>query len=193
MGFPSTITTRLAAAISLLGLIAITASDFFLAVVNEFVAARSRRKWEQIADYGLVELGSSSRHVWITLAQEIGLGSREEMTKEELRTLITDHERLSSRVSAAVVDPASRHALYEVVAALVASSRATLINWAPFLVETPHAGELSRFIPEPDEERGEDGLAGALPGHPAIISPTATPPARRPRGLRATRGTPGAA
>jgi hypothetical protein len=170
MGFTSIGTTRLAAAISVVALIAITASDFFLtefwnentmatsvvadilvlivgvAVINEFVAARARRAWILVADYALVELASSCRHVWVQLAEEIGVGSRQEMTKEELRAVIEDTDRLKRCASAAVSDPESRPRLHEMVAELVAGSRATLTNWAPLLVATPRANSLSRYI-----------------------------------------------
>src|SRR5829696_3923002 len=74
MGFLRTSTTRIAGALSLLALAAVTVSDFLLtdfwdrnamatsvvadvfvlmvgvAVVNEFLAARSRRRWQLVAD-----------------------------------------------------------------------------------------------------------------------------------------------
>lgn len=170
MGLTSIGTTRLAAALSLLALAAITASDFFLtefwnentmatsvvadvlvlivgvAVVNEFVAARARRQWTMVADYALAELASSCRHVWISLAEEIRLGSRQEMTREEIREIVEDEERLTRCVSAAVSDPESRPQLHEIVAELVAGSRTTLTSWAPVLVETPRATSLARYI-----------------------------------------------
>jgi hypothetical protein len=170
MGFPSISTTRVAAAASLLALAAVTASDFFLtefwnentmatsvvadvlvlivgvAVVNEFVAARARRQWSMVADYALVELGSSSRHVWIRLAEEVGIGSRQELTRDEMRQNIEDRDRLRGCTLSAVADPEGRERLHEVVAQLVSASRATLTNWAPLLVETPRATSLSRYI-----------------------------------------------
>jgi hypothetical protein len=170
MRFPSTGTTRIAAALSLVALAAVSASDFFLtefwnentmatsviadilvlivgvAVVNEFVAARSRRQWSMVADYALVELASSCRHVWISLAEEIGVASRHEVTKEELRKLTDDTEGLREHARQAVSDADRRHQLHEVVAGLVGASRATLTNWAPLLVETPRAVQLSRYI-----------------------------------------------
>jgi hypothetical protein len=170
VGFTSIGTTRIAAALALLALAAVAASDFFLtefwnenamatsvvanifvlivgvAVVNEFVAARSRRAWSQVADYALVELGSSCRHVWIRLAEELGAGSRHEVTKEELRERISSDDRLRELASATVSDASSRRALHEAVAELVEASRNTLTNWAPLLAETPHANSLSRYI-----------------------------------------------
>ena len=170
MGFPSISTTRVAAVLSLVALAAVTASDFFLtsfwnentmatsviadilvlivgvAVVNEFVAARSRRQWSMVADYALVELASSSRHVWIGLAEQIGLASRQEVTRDEFRKLIGDDEQLRECALDAVSDADRRRDLHDVVAALVGGSRATLTNWAPLLVETPRAVQLSRYI-----------------------------------------------
>jgi hypothetical protein len=170
MGFPSTTTTRLAAAISLLALALTTASDFFLtefwndnamatsvvadilvlivgvAVVNEFVAARSRRAWALVADYALAELASSCRQVWIHLAEAVEVGSRQEMTREELRERVEDEGRVNERAGDAVSDAASRRRLHDLVGQLVAGARATLTSWAPLLVETPHATALSRYV-----------------------------------------------
>jgi hypothetical protein len=170
MGFPSIGTTRLAAVASLLALAALTASDFFLtefwnentmatsivadvlvlvvgvAALNELVAALSRRRWAMVADFALVELGSSCRHVWVKLAEEIGVGSRREMTKEELREAIEDEDRLRACAEAVVSEPEGRERLHAVVAELVTASRTMLTHWAPLLVETPHASSLSRYI-----------------------------------------------
>jgi hypothetical protein len=170
MGFPSISATRTAAGLSLLALAAITASDFFLtefwnentmatsvvadvlvlivgvAVVNEFVATRARRQWSMVADYALVELASSCRHVWIRLTEETGVGSRQEMTKEELRELIDDEARVKRCADAVVTDPDGQRRLHDTVSELVAGSRSTLTNWAPLLVETPHVSSLSRYI-----------------------------------------------
>jgi len=83
----STISTRVGAALSLIALAVITVSDFLVtdfwdrnamvtsvvsdilvlivgvAVVNEFLAARSLRNWRLVANYSLTELSSSCRHV----------------------------------------------------------------------------------------------------------------------------------
>jgi ABC-type thiamin/hydroxymethylpyrimidine transport system permease subunit len=82
---PSIRLTRTSAALSILALAAAALSDFLLtgfwdrnamvtsvvadilvlivgvAVVNEFLAARARREWRLLSDYGLVELGETAR------------------------------------------------------------------------------------------------------------------------------------
>jgi hypothetical protein len=112
MDLTSITSTRLAAALSLIALAFISVSDFLLtdfwdrnamvtsvvadilvlivgvAVVNEFLAARSRRHRRRVADYSLSELSSSCRHFWVTLAEAIGVGHREEISREELRALV---------------------------------------------------------------------------------------------------------
>jgi hypothetical protein len=101
MGRRATTVTRVSAALSVVAPVAAALSDFLLtgfwdrnamvtsvvadvlvlvvgvAVVNEFVAARARREWRLLADYGLVELGEGDRHTWVMLAEHIGVGKRE--------------------------------------------------------------------------------------------------------------------
>ena len=174
MELTSTTATRLAAALSLIALAFISVSDFLLtnfwdqnamvtsvvadvlvlivgvAAVNEFLAARSRRRWRRVADYSLTELSSSCRHVWVELAQAIGVGRREELSREELRALVqspTDEgrslETLARRVSD---DPAGPGRLKPVVEQVIRTTRAVLTSWAPVLVETPYSAALSRYV-----------------------------------------------
>lgn len=170
MGFTSTSGTRLAGALSLAALALVTYSDFVLtdfwdrnamltsivadvfvlvvgvAVVNEFLASRSRRQWRIVADFALLELSRSSRHVWVQLTEAIGIGSRAQMTREELRELAGDRERAERLAVVAAADPASRQRLHAVVAELVSSSRTTLTGWAPVLVDTPNSSALSSYV-----------------------------------------------
>jgi hypothetical protein len=159
--------------VALLALAAVTASDFFLtefwdrnamatsvvadifvlivgvAVVNEFLAARSRSQWRLVADYALVELSRSCRHVWVELTQGIGVGSRQEITRDELRDLALADEggdRAAKLAEAAAADPPARRRLYELTSRLAPQSGSALTSWAPVLLETPEAGALSRYV-----------------------------------------------
>lgn len=174
MDLISTTTTRLAAALSLIALAFISVSDFLLtdfwdrnamvtsvvadilvlivgvAVVNEFLEARSRRRWRRVAEYSLTELSSSCRHVWVELAQAIGVGRREELSREELRALIQsppDEERSLDRLSRRfAVDAAGPRRLKPLVEELIRTARGVLTSWAPVLVETPYSPALSRYV-----------------------------------------------
>ena len=169
MSFASISTTRIAAIVSIIALITASISDFLftewwaenamatsivadilvlivgVAVVNEFVTARSRRQWQLVADYALVELASTCRHVWLRLAEQVGIGSRNESTRDEMRKLL-DSQRLHECAASAVRDPAARDALRTEISVLVESSRDALTSWAPLLVETPHVTSLSRYV-----------------------------------------------
>lgn len=173
MGFADTNRTRVAGGLSLLALLLVTLSDFLLtdfwdrnamlagivadvfvlivgvAVVNEFLAARSRRQWRLVADYALIELLRSCRHVWIRLTEAIGVGDREQITRDALRELVRDTDdgdRTLECARAAADDPESRRRLYPVVAELAASAGSTLTGWAPVLVETPSATALNGYV-----------------------------------------------
>lgn len=173
MGFARMSRTRVAGALSLVALALVTLSDFFLtdfwdrnamatsvvadvfvlivgvAVVNEFLAARSRRQWRLVADYALVELSRSCRHVWVELTQGIGVARREEVTRDELRELAlseTDEQRLVRLAEAAAGDAESRRRLHELTSTLAPEAGRALTSWAPVLLETPEAGALSRYV-----------------------------------------------
>jgi len=164
--------TRLAGTLSLVALVAITISDFTwtefwdtnamatsivadvlvlivgVAVVNEFLSTRSRGRWAIVAEYGLIELARSARRVWIGLAETIGVGSRAELTREELRDQVRDHAesgRLRELAHNAASSTDGRAALREVVQDLVDDSRAALTSWAGVLVESSHQDSLARF------------------------------------------------
>ena len=173
MSITGTTSTRVAAALSLLALICLTVSDFVLtgfwdknamatsviadilvlivgvAVVNEFLAARSRSRWRLVADYSLVELSSECRRVWVQLAETIGLGRREELSREDLRALLespADDDRSLERCAHGFArDPDCRRELERVVGELVETTREALTSWAPVLPEAPYSGALSRY------------------------------------------------
>jgi hypothetical protein len=173
VGFVSRSRTRLAGGISLLALAAVTVSDFLLtdfwdrnamatsvvadvfvlivgvAVVNEFLAARSRSQWQLVADYALVELSRSCRHVWVELTQGIGVGRREEITRDELRDLALSqegYERAAALAETAAGDAESRRRLYELTSKLASETGSALTSWAPVLLETPEAAALNRYV-----------------------------------------------
>ena len=172
MGFFSITSTRLAGVLSVIALVVFTISDFTfttfwdenamatsivadvlvlvvgVAVVNEFITARSRRRWEIVAEYGLVELARSCRRVWIGLAEAIGVGSRTQVTRDELRAMVQDRaesgelERLAAQ---AVGTPEKRQVMHQVVSELVFDARAALTSWAAVLVESTHSDALGHF------------------------------------------------
>jgi hypothetical protein len=173
MSAPGISLTRVSALLSLVALAAVSLSDFLLtgfwdrnamvtsvvadvlvlivgvAVVNEFLAARARREWRLLSDYGLVELGEASRHIWVTLSEHVGIGKRESLTLDELRALLQSgrgEEATRELALAAVEDRPQRTSLHEVVAELAEDTRARLGRWAPVLVETPHPHAVTRFV-----------------------------------------------
>lgn len=171
MGLLSIARTRVAGTLSVLALVVLTLSDFLLtdfwdrnamvtsvvadvfvlvvgiAVVNEVFASRSRRRWQTVADYALVELSRSCRHAWVVLSESIGLGTRRDITLDALRELVQrDEGGMAGLAEAATRDPEARRELHEVVAELAASAGNALTSWAPVLVDTPDAGALSLYV-----------------------------------------------
>jgi hypothetical protein len=173
MGPRGTTLTRFSAALSLVALGIAALSDFLLtgfwdrnamvtsvvadvlvlivgvAVVNEFLAARARREWRLLADYGLVELCETARHIWGTLAQHIGVGRREALTLGELREVVRSREgeeTVGALAREIAGDPSRRQDLHEVVAELADQARDRLGRWAPVLVGTPHPHTVTGFV-----------------------------------------------
>jgi hypothetical protein len=170
MGLISIARTRVAGTLSVLALVALTLSDFLLtefwdrnamvtsivadvfvlvvgvAVVNELFASRSRRRWQAVADYALVELSRACRHVWVSLSEAIGLARRQEVTLPALRDLLDRDEDRIVELAEAAHDSDARRALHEVVAEVAARAGDALTSWAPVLVETPDAVALSRYV-----------------------------------------------
>jgi hypothetical protein len=173
MGLPSTTLTRVSAILSLLALALVSVSDIVftefwdrnamatsviadiavlivgVAVVNEFLAARARREWRLLSDYGLVELGEAARRSWVMLAQQIGAGQRESLTLNELRKRVRSpqaEDTIRELALAVATDDARRRSLHDLVAELAENARARLGRWAPVLVGTPFPETVTRFV-----------------------------------------------
>lgn len=173
MGLPSTTLTRVSAILSLLALALVSVSDIVftgfwdrnamatsviadiavlivgVAVVNEFLAARARREWRLLSDYGLIELGEAARHTWVMLAQQIGAGQRESLTLNELRKRVRSpqaEDTIRELALAVATDDVRRRSLHDLVAELAENARARLGRWAPVLVGTPFPETVTRFV-----------------------------------------------
>ena len=120
-----------------------------VAVVNEFLAARARREWRLLSDYGLVELGEAARHTWVMLAQQIGAGQRESLTLNELRKRVRSPQAentIRDLALAMATDDARRRSLHDLVAELADHARSRLGRWAPVLVGTRFPGTVTEFV-----------------------------------------------
>jgi hypothetical protein len=86
--------------------------------------------------------------VWVGLAESIGVGSRAELTREQLREVVQDQARsgeLHELAASAASSLDGRTRLRAVVQDLVEDSRAALTSWAGVLVESSHSDSLARF------------------------------------------------
>jgi len=170
MGLPSTTLTRVSAILSLIALVLVSVSDVVftgfwdrnamatsviadiavlivgVAVVNEFLAARARREWRLLSDYGLVELGEVARQTWVMLAQQIGAGQRESLTLNELRNRVQPEDTIRKLALAVATDDVRRRSLHDLVAELAENAGARLGRWAPVLVGTPFPETITRFV-----------------------------------------------
>lgn len=189
--------TRIAAAIALVALAAGAASDFLLdfwarnvmltsvvanllvlmvgvAVVNEYLAGRSARRWRLLGQFVLLELGRSARDVWIVLLERLGLEEGRDLPLDELRALVrSDHGsgRIAELADAVAVDPTTWTDVAEAAGQLSKDARAEVARWAPVMTSIgPFALPASRYL-ELAERLGRLAivLSDNITGHPTSL------------------------
>jgi hypothetical protein len=108
-----------------------------VAVVNEAVERRRRRRWSVLAQYVMLQLVRDARLVWSKLAELAGLmpvdGDRAAAVEVGSR-LVQDTPRLSAAVAAMLEDAPRRRLLHDEIARFVAHSDQVLGRWAGIML-----------------------------------------------------------
>ncbi len=153
---------RLAAALSVLAVIATAVSDFFtdfwvdhpmaaaytsglllvvvgIAVVNEYLASRDRRRWTTVAALAVTELRDSSRELTVALAALLGVvpsGGGPGGLREFLRTAeATGQSRALSEVAARrLADGQLAGEVVETIDQCLPAAQLVAARWAPVMV-----------------------------------------------------------
>lgn len=161
--------TRTAAALALLALAAAIASEQFaehlwvrhpllaglassaivvllsVAVVNEALEIRARRRWRVVAQYVMLELVRDARMVWTAVVELAGVmpdDANEPAAIDAAARAVRDTPRLTKAVHGLLADDGRRQALRDDVATLVVHNDAVLGRWAAVMLNADAYAEV---------------------------------------------------
>jgi len=161
--------TRAGAALALLALAAAIASEQFaehlwvrhpllaglassaivvmlsVAVVNEALEIRGRRRWTVVAQYVMLELVRDARMVWTAVLQLAGLmpaDANELIAVDAAALVVRDTARLTEAVHALLVDADRRRVLRDDVAKLAVHNDEVLGRWAAVMLDADAYAEV---------------------------------------------------
>jgi hypothetical protein len=119
-----------------------------VAVINEFVERRDRRRWSVLAQTVLFALIQSARATWTGLLELLELGDVESGTVQSLieaKEVALDSARVSQATDELLRDEARRARLQAASAALSSHASDVIAKWAPVMVGArPYAEVLDR-------------------------------------------------
>jgi hypothetical protein len=117
-----------------------------VAVVNDVIDRRSRRRWSLVAQSSLFALTQEARLTWITLLDVLGLEGPQARTWEALTVgvqVALDRQRVSEAAEATLLDRRRRLALQPVLTQLGARYSQVIATWASvMLAAAPYADRL---------------------------------------------------
>ena len=121
-----------------------------VAVINEVIERRRRRRWSVLAQYVMFELVRNARMIWSGVLDVAGLtalvGSRRESV-EEGRRLARDAPRLTEAVRAIVDDESRYESLRSEFAFLAEHSDQVLSRWASVMLTSDvYAGVIDQHV-----------------------------------------------
>jgi hypothetical protein len=121
-----------------------------LAVVNEFVERRDRRRWNLLAQAVLFALTQSARATWSGLVEVLRLGEVHSGSVEPLlegAALARDSERVSKAIDELLADEQRRAVLQRVTVQQAEYASDVIAKWAPVMVNSgPYAQVLNRHV-----------------------------------------------
>jgi hypothetical protein len=121
-----------------------------LAVVNEFVERRDRKRWNLLAQSVLFALTQSARATWSSLVEVLQLGEVHSGSVEPLlegAAVARDSKRVSSAIRELLADDERRAALQRVTASQADYVSEVIARWASVMVSSsPYAAVLNRHV-----------------------------------------------
>ncbi|HTU78475.1 MAG TPA: hypothetical protein VMF09_06925 [Solirubrobacteraceae bacterium] len=116
-----------------------------VAVVNEVLERRQRRRWSVLAQYVLMELVRSARLTWTTLMELLGLTFAGEETEAALSAgaeALRDTPRVIGAMCALLADHERRERLHGLIERLMSRSDELLGRWAPVMLNSDAYAEV---------------------------------------------------
>jgi hypothetical protein len=116
-----------------------------VAVVNEALEMRARRRWSVVAQYVMLELVRDARMVWTAVVELAGLmpaGADEPAAIDAAARVVRDAPRLTAAVRGLVADADRRRVLRDRVARLVVHNDEVLGRWAAVMLNADAYAEV---------------------------------------------------
>jgi len=147
-----------------------------VAVINEVLERRQRRRWSVLAQYVLMELVRTARVTWTTLMELSGLMFADDQADAALDAgadTLRDTPRAVGAMCELLADPERRERLHRAVERLMSGSDEVLGRWAPVMLNAaPYAEVIDRHV----ELYSRLAWVGSLLDH---FEPTDEDPRRR--------------
>ena len=121
-----------------------------VAVINELIGRRERKRWSLLAQSVLFALVQSARLTWTALLEVLRLAEVKSGAIESLvegAQVALDRQRVSAATRELLADAERRQVLQRVVVRLSDPMSEVIANWAPVMVgAAPYAAQLNRHV-----------------------------------------------
>ncbi len=121
-----------------------------VALLNEMIERRDRRRWSLVAQSALFALVQTARLTWTAMVEELQLAEVTSGTSESLAKgaeIARDRERLSAAARELLAEPDRRQGLQTRVKRLAEHGNEVISSWASVLVSAaPYADILDRHV-----------------------------------------------
>jgi hypothetical protein len=115
------------------------------AVLNEVLERRQRERWSVLAQYALLDLVSTARHVWGGLLEIAGLVPDGELDDGALAAgsqAVRDTPRLTAAMDEMLADADRRQQVHRLITELLARGQEVLGRWADVMVNSGTYAEI---------------------------------------------------
>jgi hypothetical protein len=116
-----------------------------VAVINEFLEQRRRKRWRVLAQYVMFELVRNARMFWLGVLEEAGLLPARRTQREFIEAssrIVQDTERLTAAVRAMISDADAHPRLHQDIAYFAKHSDEVLGRWAAVMLNAELYAEI---------------------------------------------------
>ena len=116
-----------------------------VAVVNEALERRNRRRWSVLAQYVMLQLVRQARLVWTGVMELSGLMPADATDAPSIDTAaraVRDTPRLKAAIGETIADTAKRRRLHEAITAFVVNGDEVLGRWAGVMLSADAYAEI---------------------------------------------------
>jgi hypothetical protein len=121
-----------------------------VAVLNEWLARRDRRRWSVLAQYVLFQLVQAARATWSSLVELMEQREIDSVRSDAMRELADralNTPAISAATRAVLADAERRDKLQKVVTALAEHSKGVVVSWASVMVGAgPYTDIFDRYV-----------------------------------------------